>query len=115
MGSVGLGFGTPSRSEYRPTLMTQLSDGRVRVTGTKGRDGRELWEVSVYGKNRMVAFVSDLGGVVDSAGAVSAAAALSGTTLGSGEGVDSCELVVCSRVREGGRWAADALLSRAMT
>ena len=46
MGSVGLGMGMPSRSEYRPTRMTQLSDGRVRETGTKGRDGLELWRES---------------------------------------------------------------------
>lgn len=41
-GSVGLATGRPSRSEYRPTRMTQLSDGSVRETGMKGKEGREL-------------------------------------------------------------------------
>ena len=41
-GSVGLGLGMPSRSEYRPTRITQLSDGNVRAMGANGNDGREF-------------------------------------------------------------------------
>jgi hypothetical protein len=36
--------------------MTELSEGNVRAMGTNGRDGLELWNVSWYGKNRIVAF-----------------------------------------------------------
>lgn len=41
-GSDGLGFGMPSRSEYRPTRIRQLSAGKTRVMGTKGREGFEF-------------------------------------------------------------------------
>lgn len=41
-GSVGFSSGTPSRSEYRPTRMTESSDGSVRLIGGNGKDGRAL-------------------------------------------------------------------------
>lgn len=44
-GPEGLARGMPSRSEYLPTLMIEVSEGRVRFMGAKGREGRELcWE-----------------------------------------------------------------------
>lgn len=55
-GSDGLAMGIPSRSEYRPTRITQLSDGRVRDMGIKVKDGREFCRGSWYGKKRMVGF-----------------------------------------------------------
>lgn len=55
-GSDGLAMGIPSRSEYRPTRITQLSDGRVREMGIKVKDGREFCRGSWYGKKRMVGF-----------------------------------------------------------
>jgi hypothetical protein len=41
-GCDGLAGAIVSRSEYRPTLMTVDAVGRVRETGLKDRDGREL-------------------------------------------------------------------------
>lgn len=41
-GPGGFATGTPSRSEYRPTRITQLSEGSVRETGMNCREGRLL-------------------------------------------------------------------------
>lgn len=48
-GAPGFATGTPSRSEYRPTRITELSDGRVRETGMKCSDGRVLRWISWWG------------------------------------------------------------------
>lgn len=41
-GSVGLWTAIPSRSEYRPTRITEDSVGRVREVVVKGSEGREF-------------------------------------------------------------------------
>src|SRR6266516_7782846 len=59
-GTVGFVVGIPSRSEYRPTRITESSLGNVRVMGVKGKDCRPLRN-SWWGKRRIVgsgAFVS---------------------------------------------------------